>query len=94
MTYYPGSAEALTLSEAAEQIAYCFQCQACRSKERVNLTRLAADFPAETRVGDLLDKLPCGQCGSTKKIVMTLWLSATTTNQMLVERGYPIWDED
>lgn len=94
MSYHPGSAEALTLSEAASRIAYCYQCQACKFKERVNLTRIAADYPAKAQVGDLLEQLPCGRCRSTKKIVMTLWLSATTTNQMLEERGYPVWDED
>lgn len=94
MTYYPGSGHALTLSQGAEQLAYCYQCQACRFQERVNLTRIAADYPPETQVGDLLHLLPCGQCGSTNKIVMLLWLSATTTNQMLEERGFPVWDDD
>lgn len=94
MIYYPGSAAALTLSEAAEQIAYCYECKACPFKERVNLTRIAADYPPETLVGDLAKLLPCGQCGSTEKIVMTLWLNATTTERMLSERGYPVWDED
>lgn len=94
MSYFPGSGHALTLSEAATQLAYCYHCQACGFKERVNLTRMAADYPAETQVGDLLERLPCGQCGSTKKTTMLLWLSATTTDQMLEERGYPVWDED
>jgi hypothetical protein len=88
------SAEDLTLSQAATQIAYCYQCQACGFKERVNLTKNAADYPRETRVGNLLTLLPCGKCNSTKKIVMTLWLRATTTDRMLEERGYPVWDED
>lgn len=89
------SAEDLTLSQGAERIAYCYQCQSCKFKERINLTRLAADFPRHTKVGDLLHTLPCGECGSTKKIVMTLWLTATTTDRMLEERGYPVWrDED
>jgi hypothetical protein len=89
MGYFPGSGEALTLGEAASQLAYCYQCQECKFQERVNLTRTAADYPPETKVGDLLHLLPCGRCGSTKKIVMTLWLSATTTDQMLRERGFP-----
>lgn len=92
--YHPGSSAALTLSEAASQIAYCYECQVCKFKERINLTRLAADHPRKTYVGDLLETLPCGQCGQTKKIVMTLWLSATTTDRMLEERGYPVWDEE
>lgn len=36
MSYYPGSAEALTLLEAAERIAYCYYCD-CGHKERVRL---------------------------------------------------------
>lgn len=94
MTHFPGSGHALTLSEAAQKIAYCYQCRACGFKERVNLTRLAADYPPETQVGDLLTRLPCGKCGDTKKIVMLLWLDATTTAAMLRERGYPVWEED
>ena len=94
MQYREGSAEALTLSEAASRIAYCYYCQECKFRERVRLTRLAADYPPETRIGDLLKLLPCGQCGSKNKIIMTLWLSATTTDKMLQERGYPVWDED
>jgi hypothetical protein len=93
MSYHPGTAEALTLTQAASLIAYCYYCQACKFKERVNLTRLAADYPIETLVGDLLGLLPCGKCGSTKKIVMTLWLNATTTDRTLEERGFPIWDD-
>lgn len=89
--YWPGSAEALTLPEAASKIAYCYYCRICGFRERVNLTRLAADFEPSTRVGDLLTCLPCGQCGHTEKMVMTLWLSATTTEQMLRERNYPVW---
>jgi hypothetical protein len=94
MSYGPGSAEALTLGEAASQIAYCYYCQACGFRERVHLTRIAADYPPETRVGDLLRQLPCGQCGDTKKIVMTLWLRATTTDRTLEERGFPVWPDD
>lgn len=93
MTYFPGSGHALTLSEGAEKLAYCYYCQQCGFRERVNLTKTAADYPAETQVGDLLKLLPCGACGRTDKIVMLLWLSATTTNQMLAERGFPVWDE-
>lgn len=92
--YFPGSAEELTLSQGAEQIAYCYYCQSCQFRERVNLTKIAADYPAETKVGDLLRLLPCGQCGSTKKIVMTLWLVASTTHKMLTERGFPLWDDE
>jgi hypothetical protein len=91
MGYYPGSGHALSLGEAAAQLAYCYQCQACKFQERVSLTRVAADYPRETQVGDLAYLLPCGQCGGTKKIVMILWLSSTTTEQMLIERGYPVW---
>lgn len=94
MSHFPGSANALTLSEGAEQLAYCYECQGCGFKERVRLTRIAADFPPETQVGDLYRLLPCGRCRKTKKIVMTLWLSATTTERMLKERGYPVWDDD
>lgn len=94
MSYFPGSGGDLTLSQGAEQLAYCYECLQCKFKERVNLTRLAADYPPETLVGDLLNILPCGQCGQTKKIVMTLWLSATTTDRTLEERGYPVWDTE
>jgi hypothetical protein len=94
MSYFPGSGHALTLSQGAEQLAYCYQCQQCKFQERVHLTRIAADYPAETQVGDLLKLLPCGQCGSTDKIVMLLWLNSTTTEQMLRERGFPVWDDD
>lgn len=94
MSYFPGSGHALTLSEGAEQLAYCYQCKDCKFKERVNLTRLAADYPPETQVGDLLHLLPCGGCGGTNKIVMLLWLSATTTNQMLLEQGFPVWGSE
>ena len=94
MAYFPGSGHALTLGEAAEQLAYCYYCKDCQYKERVSLTRIAADYPPETQVGDLLDRLPCGQCGSTKKIVMLLWLNATTTDHMLRERGFPVWDPE
>ena len=89
MGYFPGSGHALTLGEGASQLAYCYQCQDCKFQERANLTRIAADYPAETQIGDLLELLPCGQCGSKRKIVMLLWLSATTTEQMLRERGFP-----
>lgn len=94
MSYFPGSGHALTLSQGAEQLAYCYECKQCRFEERVNLTRTAADYPAETQVGDLLKLLPCGRCGSIDKIVMLLWLNVTTTEQMLRERGFPVWDED
>lgn len=94
MSYYPGSGHALTLSEGAEQLAYCYYCQSCGHQERVNLTRLAADYPPETKVGDLLDTLPCGRCLSTEKVVMLLWLNATTTDQTLRERGFPIWGSE
>lgn len=94
MSYFPGSGAALTLSQGAAQLAYCYECKACPFKERVNLTRIAADYPPETQVGDLLKLLPCGACGSTDKMVMLLWLSSTTTDQMLAERGYPVWDDD
>ena len=92
--YYPGSGHALTLSEGAEQLAYCYECKDCKFGERVNLTRVAADYPPETQVGDLLHLLPCGACGSTKKITMLLWLSATTTDQMLRQQGLPVWPAD
>lgn len=92
--YFPGSGHDLSLSEGAAQLAYCYQCKQCKFQERVNLTRVAADYPAETKVGDLLRLLPCGQCGHTEKIVMLLWLSASTTGQMLMEQGFPVWDED
>jgi hypothetical protein len=94
MDYYPGSGSALTLGEAADQLAYCYHCQSCGFKERINLTRVAADYPPEAQVGDLLKLLPCGQCGDTNKIVMLLWLSSTTTSSMLSERGFPVWEGD
>lgn len=94
MSYFPGSGAALTLSEAAEQLAYCYYCKDCPNKERVNLTRIAADYPPQTQVGDLANLLPCGQCSSTRKTVMLLWLSATTTDQMLLERGFPVWGSE
>lgn len=94
MGYYPGSAEALTLHEAAAQIAYCYYCQACGHRQRVKLELIADDYEPGTLVGDLLKLLPCGECGDTKTIVMTLWLRATTTDQMLRERGYPVWEND
>jgi hypothetical protein len=93
MSYYPGSGHALTLSEGAEQLAYCYECKDCGNKERVNLTRIAADYPPETQVGDLAKLLPCGRCGGFNKILLLLWLSATTTDQMLEQRGYPVWNE-
>lgn len=92
--YFPGSGHDLTLSQGAAQLAYCYQCKQCRFKERVNLTRVAADYPAETKVGDLGKLLPCGQCGGFDKIVTLLWLSASTTDRMLEEMGYPAWNED
>lgn len=94
MGYFPGSGAALTLSEGAEQLAYCYYCQECNFRERVRLTRVAADFPPETQIGDLQTQLPCSQCGGKKKIVLLLWLSATTTNTMLAERGFAVWDDD
>lgn len=94
MGYFPGSGHALTLSQGAEQLAYCYQCKQCKFQERVNLTRVAADYPVEMKVGDLRKVFPCPGCGSAEKIVMLLWLSATTTDQMLRERGFPVWDED
>lgn len=92
MTYYPGSAEALTLAEAADRIAYCYYCQTCGHKERVKLALIADDYEPGTLVGDLLTRLKCGDCGDTKKLVMTLWLDASTTDQMLRERGFPVWE--
>lgn len=85
---------ALTLSEAASQIAYCYHCQDCKFRERIRLTKVAADYPLQTLVGDLDKLLPCGRCGSMNKIIMTLWLTATTTDKMLQERGLPVWEGD
>lgn len=91
VTYCPGSAEALTLREGAEQIAYCYYCQVCPHRARVDLGLIADDYEPGTLVGDLIKRLKCAECGGTKKIVMTLWLRATTTEQMLRERGFPVW---
>lgn len=91
MAYHPGSVEALPLIEAAKQIAYCYYCRACGHRERVKLALIADDYEPGTLVGDLLTRLKCGECGDTRKIVMTLWLTATTTDQMLRERGFPVW---
>lgn len=90
--YFPGSAEALTISEASKQIAYCYRCNACRFQTRVDLRLISTRFEPGTLVGDLLHRLPCGQCGDTGKTVMTLWLTATMTARMLKERGYPVWE--
>jgi hypothetical protein len=32
MTYFPGSAHNLTISQGAEQLAYCYYCQSCKFK--------------------------------------------------------------
>jgi hypothetical protein len=84
----------LTLTEASSRVAYCYYCKQCGFRERVRLTLLAADLPKQTRVGDLQSQLPCGQCGDVKKSVMTLWLSATTTDRDLSDRGFLDWGSD
>jgi hypothetical protein len=92
--YLPGTAESLTVSDAASRIAYCYYCQACEFRERIDLRLVAAYLPEDAQVGDLLSQLPCKQCGHTSKTVMTLWLDASATGPMLQERGFPVWDKD
>lgn len=93
--YRPGSAEALTLTEGADQIAYCFKCKSCGLRQRLDLRLAASRLPPETQVGDLKEAWPCERCGDdAKKEIMTLWLRATTTTRMLEERGYPVWEGD
>jgi len=85
------AASDMTLSEAAEVIAYCYFCKGCKHKERLRLTLVAASYPVDTLVGDLLTLLPCAACSQTPKIVMTLWLSMTSTDRMLHDAGFPTW---
>jgi hypothetical protein len=92
--YFPGSAQSLSLTDATTRLAYTYECRDCRWSERIRLTRMAADFPRSTRVGDLRGLLACGRCGSKQIIVMTLWLDASTTDRMLEERGLPVWDAE
>lgn len=92
--FLPGSCEALTLAEAEEQVAYCYTCKQCQFDERVNLREAAARHKPETLLGDLKTLWPCARCGDMGKIIMVLWLKATTTSRMLRESGYPVWDSD
>lgn len=92
--YRPGSSAALTLRDAAEQIAYCYTCQNCGHKARVDLRIAASRLTPETQVGDLSRAWPCERCGDKKKITNSLWLKATTTTQTLEALGYPVWPDD
>lgn len=72
----------LTLAEAVDQIDYGACCNRCRETHRIDLAQLLARFGPHFTVDEIRPRLICTKCDTREIIVVTLWKSASSTEQM------------
>ena len=69
----------LTLDEAIDLIAYGAHCDRCHETRRIDLAKLRERLGSQVRVGEIRPRLQCAKCGYRRIVVVTLWLSASST---------------